>query len=89
MYYDLKEYESSKNYLAIYLSENSDDPLGWKLMAELAEAGDKDYMKAAECYAKFFELNPQATPILLKICSCYKNLSTNLEAAVVFDALKI
>jgi tetratricopeptide (TPR) repeat protein len=83
MYFDLKEFENSKNYLAVYLSENSDDPLGWKLMAELAETSDKDYTKAVDCYAKCFEYNPQATPILLKICSCYKYLSSNLDEAVV------
>ena len=83
MYFDLKEFENAKNYLASYLSENSNDPLGWKLMAELAETSDNDYVKAVACYARCIEYNPQATPILLKICSCYKNLSSNLEEAVV------
>ncbi len=52
LYFDLKEYETARNYLASYLSENTNDALGWKLMGEICETGDKNWSKAIEYYIK-------------------------------------
>lgn len=52
LYYGIKEYKYAKQYLANYLSEISDDPNAWKLMAEIAELDD-NCQKAIDCYAKY------------------------------------
>jgi hypothetical protein len=49
----LKEYETARNYLASYLSENTNDALGWKLMGEISEIADKNWAKAIEYYIKY------------------------------------
>lgn len=53
MYFDLKEYECARNYLASYLSENTTDALAWKLMGEIYEYHDKNWSKAIDCYSKY------------------------------------
>jgi hypothetical protein len=52
LYFDLKEYETARNYLASYLSENTQDALGWKLMGEISEIADKNWLKAIDYYVK-------------------------------------
>jgi tetratricopeptide (TPR) repeat protein len=76
-YFDLKEFDTSINYLASYLSENSDDAQAWRLMGELNELHTKNWSQALDCFIKYYELNTQATHVLLKICNCLNNLNTN------------
>lgn len=76
-YFDIKEYDSSVNYLASYLSENNDDAQAWRLMGELHESYTKNWPQALDCFIKYYQFNTQATHILLKICNCFNNLNIN------------
>jgi hypothetical protein len=49
----LKEYETARSYLASYLSENTNDALGWKLMGEISEIADRNWSKAIDYYVKY------------------------------------
>jgi tetratricopeptide (TPR) repeat protein len=54
LYFEIKEYECAQNYLASFLSENPNDPLGWKLMGEIHEYSEnRDWSKAIDCYSKY------------------------------------
>ena len=66
LYHGVKEFDTAKSYLANYLSEITNDPVAWKLMAEIAETYDKNMNKAIDCYAKSYELDKVDTKTLLK-----------------------
>lgn len=53
-------------YLANYLSETTNDSVAWKLMAEIADIGEKNMLKAIDCYSKSYELDPTDSKVLLK-----------------------
>jgi Tfp pilus assembly protein PilF len=53
LYMEVRDFDSARSHLAAFISENVADAQAWRLMAELAESGErKDWKKAAEYYAE-------------------------------------
>lgn len=64
-FYKVRDYESAKHYLSLYLSVKEDSPLAHKLQGQIFEAlGDK--IQALNAYKTSLEYDPKQADILLK-----------------------
>ncbi|XP_060043579.1 ranBP2-like and GRIP domain-containing protein 3 isoform X5 [Erinaceus europaeus] len=66
LYYEAKEYDLAKKYIATYINVQERDPKAHRFLGLLYEV-EENIDKAVECYKRSVELNPTQKDLVLKI----------------------
>lgn len=64
-YYKVRDYESAKHYLSLYLSVKEDSPLAYKLQGQIYEALN-DKIRALNAYRTSLEIEGNQPELVLK-----------------------
>ncbi|XP_076322044.1 E3 SUMO-protein ligase RanBP2-like [Tachypleus tridentatus] len=80
LYYQIKDYDKAKRYLAGFLSVRESHAAAHKLMGQIYESCN-NLEKALQSYKKSLELEENQKDVVIKICELYTKLPVDPETA--------
>ncbi|XP_013778960.1 E3 SUMO-protein ligase RanBP2-like isoform X2 [Limulus polyphemus] len=80
LYYQIKDYDKAKRYLAGFLSVRENHAAGHKLMGQICESCS-NLERALQSFKKSLELEENQKDVVLKICELYTKLPVDPETA--------
>ncbi|KAI8510381.1 E3 SUMO-protein ligase RanBP2 [Branchiostoma belcheri] len=70
LYYEAKEYDQARKYLAGYIGVSNNDAKAHRFMGQLWEVS-QEHSKALGCYKRSLEINPAQKDLVLKVAEVY------------------